>query len=399
MPPFQYGHDQDDSFFPGPPTVPQPPLHVRSGTPVDESLLLEEISQFMAVERLRSPEELVPLQPPDVLRPLVANTIHGLEDARAGIDSPSALASHEVPAVSILDAQPAIVAGDASHHAPNADTDEHEREAAFRSHEGLHYNGDARPLDSTSGLQHPVPATCYHPQPLTLKDSNGSRLCIRTTGRNDLSLLSPLERSFHNDDGRFDPYAGRKQQFESTTSPPTPFQVPCGFLGCLETFTTLDTAVRHMWGDDLVSFGHCADWDESRIPMCPMHMEHEICDLSRKLSSQRSNMPRKRTRPSDVSDNEFHLHFRLHILAGHGIICTCGATFPTIYHAYRHVLPQKRKKENILCKRVARHSSMPTDHCPSLASFASDLRNSCSNRIFLSHKNLGIASCIDQPTT
>lgn len=107
-----------------------------------------------------------------------------------------------------------------------------------------------------------------------------------------------------------------------------------------------------------------------------MHLEHEICDLSRRLFRQRPNTPRTVPKCVDVSENEYHLHFRLHILAGHGIVCTCDVTFPTIYHAYRHVLPQKRGKGGKLRTTVHPHPKMPLDHGPSLAILASVFRYS-----------------------
>ena len=89
----------------------------------------------------------------------------------------------------------------------------------------------------------------------TIADRRG----IRTTGTTDLNILSPFKRVFHDPTARLDLSSGTTEKISDyNVYLPIPLQVLCS-LNCSKTFSTLDAAVRHMWGNDLLLLGHCID--------------------------------------------------------------------------------------------------------------------------------------------
>lgn len=151
-------------------------------------------------------------------------------------------------------------------------------------------------------------------------------------------------------------------------------QLPCG-MECGRTFATLNQTVHHVWADDLLSLGHCTGWQYEKLPTCPMHLDHKVCPLALAVTGDYREW--KRLQPEDGNGQHLHVNRQFHVFAGHGILCTCGYIFPTIYHACRHFLrqPSRATAGKGLKKNTNAHIVIDPTHQLSLATYTDSFRS------------------------
>lgn len=106
----------------------------------------------------------------------------------------------------------------------------------------------------------PVSPNCSRRSAYTASDASHA-VWVASIGT-DRNLLTETERHFISKSGFLDDSKALDDVTQLGLS-----RLPCA-LDCGRIFDTLHAAVSHKWGSDLMSLGHCINWDSERFPAC-----------------------------------------------------------------------------------------------------------------------------------